>query len=146
MASNAMSRHTPLAVASAHIQIHCCVQDDESLGAPDTRMASRVVFDVVVLGRTYPSCWVEVSQSAGGDYATEPIDIGPLVGCPNPVPWKPQDFAHEIERYYRSVIGPHATGVWRSLLNPGGPIRSLRHASRHWFELPLTDTSQPRTP
>src|SRR2546426_6904428 len=86
-----------------------CIQDAQEFGSDDEFMVSRVFFTIEVGGRTYGNLHANLKQTVGSNYATGAIEVGPPIGYDGS--FNHEAFAEAAKRYYRSVVGPGATGI-----------------------------------
>src|SRR5262245_44505306 len=90
---------------TATILVHGIVINDQKLRVDDSKLVSRVLFDVIVGDMRYANCYCSVTQPVGADYDNDPVEVGPPEGYPNTAPWGLREFSDQIERYYRNLIG-----------------------------------------
>jgi len=124
-------------VAEAIIEIYECVQDDQTLGADNVGMTSRVCFHVQVGDKQYSNCWAEISQPFGVDFATGPLNVGRPHGYPEDSPWNARVFAEEVENFYRGIVGGVEHDVRLRSAARGNRMRNNRVTVAHTFVLQL---------
>lgn len=125
-------------MTEAIIEIHECIQDDQTLGADNVGMTSRVCFDVLVEGKRYTDCWVEVTQPFGVDFETGPLEVGNPNGYPPESPWNAKVFSEEVEKFYRGIVGGPRHGIRLRSAARGNRTRNNRFTVSHKFVLRLS--------
>ena len=124
-------------MAEAVIEIYECIQDDQSLGADNVGMTSRVRFDVLIGERQYSDCWVAITQPFGVDFETGPLQVGTPNGYPAESPWNAAGFTEAVENFYRGLIGGGDHGIRLRSAARGSRTRNNRVTVSHRFVLQL---------
>jgi hypothetical protein len=124
-------------LAEAIIEIYECIQDDQTLGADNVAMTSRVCFDIRVGEKQYSDCWVQVTQPFDVDFETGPIMIGRPNGYPAESPWNAEGFSAEVEKFYRAIVSGDGHGIRLRSAARGNRMRNNRVTTSFRFVLPL---------
>jgi hypothetical protein len=127
-----------IVLAEAIIEIHECIQDDQTLGADNVGMTSRVRFDIQVGDKQYSDCWVEVTQSFGVDFETGPLMVGTPKGYPAESPWNTKEFSAEVEKFYRAIVSGDGHGIRLRSAARGNRLRNNRVTTSYRFVLQLS--------
>ena len=126
-------------MAKCHVEVTLikCVQDSQEFGSNDEHMVSRVSFRIGRQGEPAQDGFADVKQTVGSSYASGPLEVGRPQGYRGPVDYG--HFQREVEAYYRSLVGPTASGV----KVPGAVTARMRNNTfnkRHTFVMEAEDT------
>ncbi len=91
------------------------VQDAEEFGSTETRVVSRVFFELETGGETYREMFVDLTEPVGGDHAEDTLAVGTPqhVGTGqafNPGVLDQQAFERAVRTYYRSLVNSAGFG------------------------------------
>lgn len=111
------------------LQFTHLVQDSQDYGSDDEHMVSRAFFDVGCAGRTVAS-HADVKLVVGGDYASDPLEVGRPAGYQGP--FDHAKFSDAVSQYVRRAVGPEAIGI---RLGPGARNVRMRNNT---FQCPWT--------
>ena len=99
------------------------------LGSDDEHMVSRIFLSLETSGQvTESTC--DIKQTVGSTYLAGPVEVGRPLNYKGP--YNHRVFCEEIDKYYKSIIGPDSAGI-----QVGGP--GLGAKMRMWnnsFEIP----------
>ncbi len=85
-------------------------QDFQEYGSTDDHMVSRVFFDVTHAGQTFKNAYCEIKQPAGGDFRTDPMEVG-LPANYNGPSLNYQHLRERVESYYRAQISTGGSAI-----------------------------------
>jgi hypothetical protein len=90
------------------VMLHRCIQDSQEYGSDDEHMVSRV-FLTVISGEKRKDTYVDLKQAVGGNFETDPIEVGRPHDYRGPLDY--EQFRREIESYFRSLVGAKGTMI-----------------------------------
>ncbi|MDD5700964.1 MAG: hypothetical protein PHU23_02840 [Dehalococcoidales bacterium] len=93
----------------AKVTFQKLIQDSQEYGSNDEHMVSRVFFDLEFGGKVYKNLYINIKQTVGGSFESEPLEIGNAEGYEGPFNYK--DFRDGVEKYYRSLVGSKGSGI-----------------------------------
>lgn len=105
------------------------VQDSQDAGSDDDHMVSRVFFSIAVDDKTHAGLYSDLKQTAGSNYATDPVEVSRPANYSGPLDWNA--FRRCVERYYRMSFGPQGSGIaWE----PGATNLRMRNnvSGQNW--------------
>jgi hypothetical protein len=114
------------------------IQDSQAYGSDDEHMVSRVFLDVVFAGKT-TSCHADVRLAAGGDYLTDPLEVGPPAEYRGPI--DSAKFSDAVIEYVRRTVGPAAREIRLAPAIRG--IRMRNNSFRSPWEVSFAVTEAP---
>ena len=94
---------------TATLYFHKCIQDSQDYGSDDTHMVSRVFVTLEAGGKRFPNLIVDIKQTVGAEFETEPLEVGPPKGYDGAYDYAA--FRILVENYYRSLVGSQGHGI-----------------------------------
>ena len=96
------------------------VQDAEAFGSTETKVVSRVFFELGLGGETYSDMYVDIEEPVGGDRSDDALAVGTpqravsegalAAGSFNPTDLDQAAFEEAVRTYYRSLVNSAGFG------------------------------------